>query len=288
MPSEKSNVRVQNEVTINRLDEATNSLSQGYAAARSNSELRELRLKAKKLGMTGYEKLSKGGLKMFIADVIEHHGQTVSPATHKTRMTVKALRLLCRNKGLRGYSNLRKANLIALLRNSNPLQKSDQLQQTGLLLDEPVPNINVNILQPTAAPAQKRKACDRFKKNLSTLGKKIKSEACEFSNWLVKYIPSPMKTIVSNKVGELITKVNNIFNTVYKNVEFKNVKPQRKFEVQTAICGYVQKYTINGDAGYDAKSFLDDARPQVVDLLTENRQVKVHCVLTCSMERFLL
>ena len=132
------------------------------------------------------------------------------------------------------------------------------LQKSNSLLDEPVPNINIDILQPTAVPAPEHKAYDRTKNNLITMGKKIKSEAYDFADWLVDYVPPPLKAAVNKSVIEFMTKVNNIFSTVHKNVDFKNVKPKRKFEVQKAICGNVQKYTIDGVVGNDAKSFLDE------------------------------
>ena len=51
-----------------------NSFFKGYPVAESDLELRKLQLQAEELGLTGYEKLSKNGLKMFIDDVIDSGG----------------------------------------------------------------------------------------------------------------------------------------------------------------------------------------------------------------------
>ena len=99
-----------------------------------------------------------------------------------------------------------------------------------------------------------------------------------FADSVVKYIPPP----VGEKVSNVITEVSKIFNTAYKNVDFKNV---HKFEVREALKGNVKQYTIDGVSGYDPKTFLHEVRPAIIDLLTENRQVKVYFVLSCIMER---
>ena len=64
MTSKKSTRTIQN----------SNSLFKGYSVAESDLEMRKLQLQAEELGLTGYEKLSKDWLKMFIDDVIDSGG----------------------------------------------------------------------------------------------------------------------------------------------------------------------------------------------------------------------
>ena len=56
---------------------------------------------------------------------------------------MKELQVIAKERGMRGYSKLGKAELITLLRHGGVVGK------TLSLLDEPVPNISVPILQST-------------------------------------------------------------------------------------------------------------------------------------------
>jgi len=116
---------------------------------------------------------------------------------------------------------------------------------------------------------------------LNAISNKIKSDLNIFADWIVEYVPRAVKENVSN----IIAKVNNIiFHTIYKNIYFRKLKPKRIFEVQEALKRTVKQYTIDGVYGYGPMSFLDQVRPTVIDLLTENHQVKVYFVLSCIME----
>ena len=149
-------------------------------------------------------------------------------------------------------------------------------RERGNLLDEPVPNIKVPVLQPTAA--SKPKLFSRVKQNFSVLGNKIKAETNTFADWLIGYVPEPIKKEVNKKVEVLKSHVNSIFDKVYKN------KPNIR-ESKSAIKGFAKQYVVDGNAGTDAATFLNSVKPEVTSLLGKNRQTKVNMVLTCEMEK---
>ena len=64
---------------------------------------------------------------------------------YKTK-TVKQLRNIAKEKGMRGYSRLRKADLVALV-SSGPTQSVKTVHESNLL-DAPVPDIKVPTLVP--------------------------------------------------------------------------------------------------------------------------------------------
>jgi len=133
--------------------------------------------------------------------------------TSENAMTVRELRLLAKERGLKGYSKLRKAELIELILQSKSRFHDSTRVEYAHILDGPVVD-NTPILQPTAATKPK------LKQRLNALGNKIKSELNTFVDSIEEYIPPAVKEKVSN----IIKKVNDIFNTVYKKCKFQ--KPE--------------------------------------------------------------
>jgi len=175
--------------------------------------------------------------------------------------TVKQLRVIAKERGIRRYSALRKPELIAVI---NAHSATDNHN----LLDDPVPDISAPVLTPTkyVAPPQKEVKTGV----LST----IKS----YADWLISYVPEQIKKPINKAVEALKAKVAGLFG---KANEHKFVL----YESQTAIKGFTKRHTVDGRPGIDVVSFLSAVRPLVVDLLERNRRIKVSLVLTCTMER---
>ena len=186
--------------------------------------------------------------------------------------TVKELQAIARERGVQGYSKLRKAELLAMLR----LRSGGVVGLKQSLLDEPVPNIEASVLQPTQAA--KPKLVSRVKQNFSVLGNKIKAETNSFADWIVGYVPEPVKKEVNKKVEALKSHVNSIFNKFYKH------KPTIR-ESKSAIKGFAKQYVVDGVVGADAATFLNTVKSGVVNLIGNNRQTKVNMVLSCEMEK---
>ena len=194
---------------------------------------------------------------------------------YKTK-TVKQLRNIAKEKGMRGYSRLRKADLVALV-SSGPTQ-SVKTEHEGNLLDAPVPVIDV----PTLAPGKYTPPSNTWKSSFSgvleEVKNKVRSKLNTFSDWLINYVAPQEKKSVNERLDSLKSKVSNIFSKINKN----------KFEIREtakAIKGFTKRYTIEGTHGIDSTSFLEAVRPQVVSLLTKNRGIKVQFDLNCVMEK---
>ena len=71
---------------------------------------------------------------------------------------------------------------------------------------------------------------------------------------------------------------------ILKQIEIKR-RPTIRVKSKSVLKGTTKQYIFEGVTGYDAKSFLDEVRPQIISLLNENRKVKVFFVLSCNMER---
>ena len=143
--------------------------------------------------------------------------------------------------GLRGYYKLNKADLKQLLA-SKPL------------LDDPVPEINADILTPELAKLQLSKA-DRLKDYMRSMW-------IDFTNWLQEYVPS--------KPSKVIDKA---FEAVKKNI-MKFIKKQETFEVKESKSGlkrFSVQYTIDCKGDYNPETFMDGAKQPIINLLQNNR-----------------
>ena len=185
--------------------------------------------------------------------------------------SLSELRSIAQERGLTGYSKLRKADLIALLNdNSNP----------------------VPVLTPTVPV--KPKLNDRIKKSLGVLANRVKSDINAITNWIGSYIPQAPMRVVNEKLCALKTTANTLFNTMYAGLfgkkatfemeESKSATCEMK-ESKSAIKGFAKQYTIDGMEGVDAMAFLNTVRPQIISLLSKNLMTKINMVLTCVMER---
>ena len=183
---------------------------------------------------------------------------------YKTK-TVKQLRNIAKVKGMRGYSQLRKADLVALV-SSGPTQ-SVKTEHESNLLDAPVPVIDVPTLTPGKYTPPSNTWKSSFSGVLEEVKNKVRSKLNTFSDWLINYVAPREKKSVNERLDSLKLKVSNIFSKINKP----------KFEIREtakAIKGFTKRYTIEGTHGIDITSFLEAVRPQVVSLLTKNRRDK--------------
>src|SRR5688572_12091360 len=190
---------------------------------------------------------------------------------YKTK-TVKQLRNIAKEKGVRGYSQLRKADLVALL-SFGPTQNVKTVHESDLL-DAPVPDIKV----PTLVPSKYTPPSNTWKSRLTEAKNKVRVKLNTFADWLINYVVPREKKSVNEKLDSLKSKVSSIFSKINKP----------KFEIletAKAIKGFTKRHTIEGTHGIDSTSFLDAVRPQVVSFLTKNRGVKVQLDLSCVMEK---
>ena len=166
--------------------------------------------------------------------------------------TVVELKALARERGLKRYSKLKKADLLQLL------------NVPASLLDEDVPQIGLpDPVQPVQAPIPKTKT------PLSKPLEKLK----QFGELLFSYIP-PRPRVLDATFNALKQKVMSLYK---KSFEVK--------ESASALRGFAKQYKIEGQAGYDPNTFFNEVKESVIDLFKSHPSTKVMLSLKCVMER---
>ena len=181
------------------------------------------------------------------------------------RNTVVQLKSMAKERGLKGYSRLRKADSINVLR---------------VILDDDIPDIGVPVLQPNRIIAaintyvkptlvEIKKAFDWGKECALDAGSFITKNLNDLIGWA-------KKTTTSTKEKPSLSG--------YVKEELK----ERSFELKeskSALRKFTMQYVIEGRAGYDPEAFMADVKRSVINFLRNNRRTKIKLIMRCNMEK---
>ena len=202
------------------------------------------------------------------------------------RMKIPTLKNLARERGLHGYSRLKKSELIRKLREPIQLRDHTRAQLIQLARERALTRYY---------SLRKAELIQRLKEYGSTIldrGIGVRMAKVPFLT-PTPYTPPPSPS--SNAVEDLEDYLDNV-KEIPKSVsprlkklqeEIKSIYEQMKlFEVResiSALRNFARVYTINGIEGYDARTFLLYARRNITIILRNNRNTKVKLIFKCDM-----
>src|ERR1043165_9377466 len=197
-----------------------------------------------------------------------------------TKTTVKELRKIAKQRGMRGHTRMRKAELVAAITTLTPKTNEEYNTWTVKALRDIARQSRMKGYSRLRKAELITKIMDQsvLDEAVNLIYENTKFEINEFAKWIEGLESVVPANEVDQKVKALHAKVKSIFRQHAKQ-KFKSV------QTATAIKGFTTQHTINGADGIDAATFLNITRPLVVDLLARNRQTKINMVLTCTMER---
>ena len=186
--------------------------------------------------------------------------------------TVNELRALAKERGLRGYYKLKKADLISLLedRPKRPVRRSGERRPLRQVIVLPTPE-----------------AMDNFeRKEMSKKRSVVKKKLNEWYDWLVNYVPQHVKEPVANAFSRMKSSILETYNGVKKNLglkdEVEKIADQKHeeeaaedltpVEHEQAFRGSYKSFRVAGMEKTDIDKYMEEVRPHLKTLCEEQLQ----------------
>ena len=191
------------------------------------------------------------------------------------RLKVPELKAEAKRLGLRRFSRLRKAELVDAI-NQALERERERARNLSPIFDEPVPEINSQIIQPTRAVKKNQDQIQRRKSE-----EKNRQEIRELEEMLGLRKPtSPSLPKIKISTPEEIEKDKKIS----KLKEINRIRAKIT-ETATALSGFARQFRIESEGNFDESEFMQFVKPDVLRLMRENRQTRIRLILNCYMTR---
>ena len=198
-------------------------------------------------------------------------------------MRMPELKVLARESRLRGYSRMRKAELVALLRNSSPpgqSRASTSPTQTWEPKDDRRPR--------KPSPQE----MDIFEQQeMSKSRPQVKTKLNKWYEWLINHVPKTIKDGASKAFKTFKDKVTGLYNRVTgstgNETRIKEPKPFKPIELEQAFGGAYRSYRINGKPKLDVDMFFNRIRKELIELIKRELRIRTSArIQTIAWIRF--
>ena len=181
-------------------------------------------------------------------------------------MRMPELKSLARDRGLRYYSRMRKAELVALLQNNPPPAPRTRPPRPT----RPLPPT------PTWEPIDDRRLrkpspqeMDIFEQQeMSKSRLQVKGKLNKWYDWLINHFPKSIKDSASKALKTFKDKVMGLYNRVTGNeTRIKEPAPFKPIELEQAFGGAYRSYRINGKPKLAVDTFFNRIRKGLIELI---------------------
>ena len=198
-------------------------------------------------------------------------------------MSVTELKALARDRGLRNYSRMRRAELVALLQNNPPPAPTPCTRPPP-----PPPQMSPSGASPRGATwepiddMRPRKPSpqemDIFEQQeMSKSRPQVKSKLNKWYDWLLNHVPKPIKDGASKAFKTFKDKIMGLYNRVTgfdanQTQRSTGPEPFKPIELEQALNGAYRSYRVNGRPKMDVDTFFNRIRKGLIELI--KREVK--------------
>ena len=198
-------------------------------------------------------------------------------------MRVPELKSLARDRWLRNYSQMRKAELVALLqKNPPPGQSRTSAAPTPHTRPPPPPQMSssgallrgatwkpIDDRRPRAPTKQEMDMFEQLE--MSKSRPQVKSKLNKWYDWLMNHVPKPIKDGASKAFKTFKDKVMRLYNRVTgstgNETRIKEPKPFKPIELEQAFNGAYRSYRVNGKPKIDVDTFFNRIRKELIELI---------------------
>ena len=207
-------------------------------------------------------------------------------------MRVMELKALTRDHGLRNYSQMRKAELVALLQNNPPPGQSRASAAPAphtrpppppqQRCTAPAPQMSPSRASPRSAtwkpiddrrprkPTQQQ--MDIFEQQeMSKSRPQVKSKLNKWYDWLINHVPKPIKDGARKVFKTFKDKIMGLYNRITgstgNETRIKEPKPFKPIELEQAFRGSYRSYRVNGRPKIDDDMFFSRIRKGLIELI---------------------
>ena len=166
-------------------------------------------------------------------------------------MRVMELKALARDHGLRNYSRMRKAELVALLHNNPP-------PAPQMCTWEPIDDRRPRKPNPQEMDIFEQQEMSRSRPQ-------VKSRLNKWYDWLINHVPKPIKDGASKAFKTFKDKIMGLYNRVTDSTTNQTQwstepEPLKPLELEQAFNGAYKSYRVNGRPKIDVDTFFNRIR----------------------------
>ena len=197
-------------------------------------------------------------------------------------MRVAELKAIARERGLRGYSRLRKAQLIALPQNNPPTPRTRPPRPTR---PSPPPPRSVRfrpdrLRQPEMLRQPSPQEMKKFEQQeMSKSRSQVTSKLNDWYDWLINHVPKTIKDGASRAFKTFKDKIIGFYNRVTGNQTQHKIEGPRKpepfnpIELEQAFGGAYRSYRIDGRPRIDVDTYFSRIRRELIRLIARELTV---------------
>ena len=190
-------------------------------------------------------------------------------------MRMPELKSLARDRRLRNYSRMRKAELVALLQNNPPPGQSHASAAPTPRTRPPPPPPPTQTWEPIDDRKPRKPSpqeMDMFEQQeMSKSRPKVKGKLNKWYDWLINHVPKPIKDGASKAFKTFKDKVMGLYNRVTgstgNETRIKEPKPFKPIELEQAFGGAYRCYRINGRPKIDVDTFFNRIGKRLIELI---------------------
>ena len=199
-------------------------------------------------------------------------------------MRVTELKALARDRGLRNYSRMRKAELVSLLQNNSPPALRTRPPRPTwspppppqMSTWEPIDDRRPR--QPLHTAGSTQQEMDIFEQQeMSKSRPQVKSKLNKWYDWLINHVPKPIKDGASRAFKTFKDKIMGLYNRVTgftgNQTQWSTApataepEPFKPIELEQSFNGAYRSYRVNGRPKMDVDTFFNRIRKGLIELI---------------------